>query len=66
MLGIFYDNIYEASITLNYIQFAPVDIINETGENPAYLPGVKLPKCIIASSDLDYCCRDANVLLVCM
>eukprot|EP00658_Telonema_sp_P-2_P032808 TRINITY_DN24202_c0_g1_i3.p1 TRINITY_DN24202_c0_g1~~TRINITY_DN24202_c0_g1_i3.p1 ORF type:complete len:373 (+),score=109.30 TRINITY_DN24202_c0_g1_i3:16-1134(+) len=38
-------------------------IINETHENPKYLPGCKLPDNIIAVPDLQEACRDANILI---
>jgi len=39
------------------------DIINEENENVKYLPGIKLPKNVVAVPDIADACRDANVLI---
>ena len=42
------------------------DIINENHENPKYLPNVKLPTCIHATTNLVECCKGADVILFCI
>ena len=42
------------------------DIINTERENVKYLPGIKLPSCIIADDDLISCARQADILIVCI
>lgn len=38
--------------------------MRETKENVTYLPGVVLPSNIDISSDLEYCCKDSEVLVI--
>jgi glycerol-3-phosphate dehydrogenase (NAD+) len=38
------------------------EIINETNENVKYLPGIKLPKNVRASPDLDECLKNKKIL----
>lgn len=38
--------------------------IRETKENLTYLPGVVLPNNIDVSSDLEYCCKDREILVI--
>ncbi|MGB7604025.1 MAG: NAD(P)H-dependent glycerol-3-phosphate dehydrogenase [Lutisporaceae bacterium] len=40
------------------------DSIKETKENIAYLPGVVLPSNIDISSDLEYCCKRSDILVI--
>jgi len=40
------------------------DQIRETKENITYLPGVVLPSNIEISSDLEYCCKQSEVLVI--
>ena len=39
------------------------DIINEKHENVKYLPGIQLPKNIIAEADLANACKGATLLI---
>lgn len=41
-----------------------VDKIKNTRENPEYLPGTVLPDNIIASSDMEFCCRDSEAAII--
>jgi len=38
--------------------------INEKRENTTYLPGVKLSNNIVATNDLEYCCKDSDVIVL--
>ncbi len=40
------------------------DTIKKTKENITYLPGVVLPSNIDMSSDLDYCCKGSDILVI--
>lgn len=40
------------------------DAIKETKENISYLPGVVLPSNIDISSDLEYCCKRSDILVI--
>lgn len=41
-----------------------LEIIKEKRENTTYLPGVTIPKNIIASNDLEYCCKDSDIIVL--
>jgi glycerol-3-phosphate dehydrogenase len=41
------------------------EVMNEKHENVKYLPGIKLPKNLVASSDIEEVVRDANILVFC-
>ncbi len=38
--------------------------INNTRENITYLPGVSLPQNIEASNDMEYCCKDSDIIVL--
>lgn len=38
--------------------------INNTRENITYLPGVNLPQNIEASNDMEYCCKDSDIIVL--
>lgn len=40
------------------------DLINETHENPDYLPGIALPPALTATSDPDQALHDADVVVL--
>eukprot|EP00834_Sanchytrium_tribonematis_P005989 NODE_405_length_7994_cov_0.788600.p2 type:complete len:359 gc:universal NODE_405_length_7994_cov_0.788600:1640-2716(+) len=42
------------------------EIINETHENPKYLPGFKLPTNIVATSNIEDTVKDADYIIVCL
>lgn len=41
-----------------------LDIINEKRENSTYLPGATLPSNIMATNDLEYCCKDSEIIVL--
>lgn len=40
-----------------------IDAIQEHRENPTYLPGIEIPPCVQASTDLGFVLRDAQILI---
>lgn len=41
-----------------------LEVIMEERENTTYLPGVKLPDNITVSNDLEYCCKDSDIIVL--
>ncbi|XP_025885063.1 glycerol-3-phosphate dehydrogenase [NAD(+)] isoform X2 [Solanum lycopersicum] len=39
------------------------EVINRTNENVKYLPGIKLPKNVVADPDIEHAVKDANMLV---
>lgn len=56
--------VYEEMVQLNDGSFKKLtEVINTRHENVKYLPGVQLPKNIVAVPDLAEACRDATLLI---
>ena len=50
----------------NYNGRKLTEVINETHENPKYLPGIKLPENIVATPNIREAVKDAHVLVFVM
>lgn len=44
---------------------APTQVINETHENPLYLPGYSLGPNLVAQPDLELAVKDADCIILC-
>jgi NAD-dependent glycerol-3-phosphate dehydrogenase N-terminus len=55
--------VYEETIDTSVGPQKLTDIINSQHENVKYLPGVQLPKNVVAVAELNEACRDATLLV---